>query len=115
VEGPHAALVRKETGDRLQQVLRELSEEHRAVIMLREVDGLNYDEIAHAVGAPRGTVMSRLHYARKALQRALKEFVDQGDFVAQGTEPADADRIEGEEGYREQQGTLSTIKAVRGQ
>lgn len=75
VEGPHAALVRKEVGHRLQQVLGELSEEHRAVIMLREVDGLNYDEIAHAVGVPRGTVMSRLHYARKALQNALRDFV----------------------------------------
>ncbi len=75
VEGPHAALVRKEAGHRLQQVLGELSEEHRAVVMLREVDGLNYDEIAHAVGVPRGTVMSRLHYARKALQKALSEFV----------------------------------------
>ncbi len=76
VEGPHAALVRKEAGQRLQQVLGELSEEHRAVIMLREVDGLNYDEIAHAVGVPRGTVMSRLHYARKALQKALRDFVN---------------------------------------
>jgi RNA polymerase sigma-70 factor (ECF subfamily) len=75
IEGPHAALVRKETGHRLQQVLGDLSEEHRAVIMLREVDGLNYDEIAHAVGVPRGTVMSRLHYARKALQSALRDFV----------------------------------------
>jgi RNA polymerase sigma-70 factor (ECF subfamily) len=42
--------------------------------MLREVDGLDYEEIAQAIGAPKGTVMSRLFYARKALQKALEEF-----------------------------------------
>jgi RNA polymerase sigma-70 factor (ECF subfamily) len=74
VEGPHDALARKELGRKIQEVLGELSEEHRAVIMLREVDGLDYEEIAHAIGAPKGTVMSRLFYARKALQKALEEF-----------------------------------------
>jgi len=73
VEGPHEALARKQTGQKIQEVLRELSEDHRAVITLREIDGLNYDEIAEALGIPRGTVMSRLFYARKALQKALKE------------------------------------------
>lgn len=86
IEGPHAALARKEVGHRLQQVLGELSEEHRAVIMLREVDGLNYDEIAHAVGVPRGTVMSRLHYARKALQNALRDFVHPTGSLAEENE-----------------------------
>lgn len=74
VEGPHDALARKELGRKIQEVLGELSEEHRAVIMLREVDGLDYEEIAQAIGAPKGTVMSRLFYARKALQKALGEF-----------------------------------------
>ena len=74
VEGPHDALARKELGRKIQEVLGELSEEHRAVIMLREVDGLDYEEIAEAIGVPKGTVMSRLFYARKALQKALEEF-----------------------------------------
>jgi RNA polymerase sigma-70 factor, ECF subfamily len=74
VEGPHDALARKELGRKIQEVLGELSEEHRAVIMLREVDGLDYEEIADAIGVPKGTVMSRLFYARKALQKALEEF-----------------------------------------
>ena len=74
VEGPHDALARKELGHKIQEVLGELSEEHRAVIMLREIDGLDYDEIAKAIGVPKGTVMSRLFYARKALQKALEEF-----------------------------------------
>ncbi len=74
VEGPHEALARKQTGQKIQEVLRELSDDHRAVITLREIDGLNYDEIAEALDVPRGTVMSRLCYARKALQKALREF-----------------------------------------
>ena len=74
VEGPHDALARKELGRKIQEVLATLSEEHRAVITLREIDGLDYEEIAQAIGVPKGTVMSRLFYARKALQKALEEF-----------------------------------------
>ena len=78
VEGPHDALARKELGRKIQEVLGELSEEHRAVITLREIDGLDYEEIAKAIGVPKGTVMSRLFYARKALQKALEEFARVG-------------------------------------
>ena len=51
-----------------------LSADHRAVIILREVDGLSYSEIADAVGCTKGTVMSRLHHARRRLQKILAEF-----------------------------------------
>jgi RNA polymerase sigma-70 factor (ECF subfamily) len=74
LESPHEALARKELGRKIQEVLGELSEEHRAVITLREIDGLDYEDISHALGIPKGTVMSRLFYARKALQKALQEF-----------------------------------------
>lgn len=52
----------------LQKSLGELSEEHRAVVLMREVDGLSYEEIADSLGVAKGTVMSRLFYARKKLQ-----------------------------------------------
>ena len=42
--------------------------------MLREIDGLSYSEISDIVGCTKGTVMSRLHHARKRLQVALAEF-----------------------------------------
>jgi RNA polymerase sigma-70 factor (ECF subfamily) len=74
IEGPQEALLRREAGKKIDQVFASLSDEHRAVITLREVDGLDYEEIAAALGVPRGTVMSRLFYARKALQQALREF-----------------------------------------
>lgn len=78
MEDPFEALNRKETGTKIEKVISELSEEHRAVITLREVDGLDYDEIATRLGVPRGTVMSRLFYARKALQKALSDFTPEG-------------------------------------
>ena len=90
VEGPFDALSRKELGSKLQTALQELSDEHRAVITLREVDGLDYQEIADAIGVPRGTVMSRLFYARKALQKALSEFSP-----SSGAQEQEPDTVEG--------------------
>jgi RNA polymerase sigma-70 factor (ECF subfamily) len=78
VVGPHEALLRKEIGKKLNDVLAALSDEHREIICLREIDGLDYEEIAAALGVPRGTVMSRLFYARKAMQKALKDFEPNG-------------------------------------
>lgn len=78
VVGPHEAVVEKEQRARLERVLRELSAEHRAVIVLREVEGLSYEDIADVTGVSKGTVMSRLHYARKAMQRALADIAPEG-------------------------------------
>ncbi len=68
---PIVELERRELGRRIDAALGELSPEHRAVIQLREFEGLDYAEIAAAVGCSLGTVMSRLHYARKHLQKLL--------------------------------------------
>jgi RNA polymerase sigma-70 factor (ECF subfamily) len=54
-------------------VIAELPETARETLMLREVEGLSYAEIAESLGIPKGTVMSRLHYARQRVQRALLE------------------------------------------
>lgn len=64
---------RKELGKRISAALESLSPEHRAVIMLREVHGLSYTEISDTVRCSKGTVMSRLHHARKRLQKALHD------------------------------------------
>jgi RNA polymerase sigma-70 factor (ECF subfamily) len=64
---------RSELSERLKQALEELTPEHRAVILLREVEGLSYDEISEVLQCPRGTVMSRLHYARDHLRGILKD------------------------------------------
>jgi len=61
-----------EVGQRIRQAISELTPEHRAVILLREVEGLSYEEISRALECPKGTVMSRLHYARRQLQARLR-------------------------------------------
>lgn len=66
---------RGELRAQIDRAMLELSPEHRAVVQLREFDGLDYAEIAKAVGISIGTVMSRLHYARKHLQKLLKDAV----------------------------------------
>lgn len=65
--------VRTELSGRINEALKELTPEHRAVILLREVEGLSYDEISEVLQVPRGTVMSRLHYARGRMRATLKD------------------------------------------
>lgn len=69
---PEHEFHRAELRQHLQQGIQSLSPDHRAVILLREVDGLSYDEISKVVGCNKGTVMSRLHHARKRLQKYLR-------------------------------------------
>jgi RNA polymerase sigma-70 factor, ECF subfamily len=71
-ESPGVALARKELHERIYAALDEVSEDMREAILLREVEGLSYKEIADRMGIPEGTVMSRLFYARKKLQAILK-------------------------------------------
>lgn len=70
---PIVEVERKELRAQIDAALGELSPEHRAVVQLREFEGLDYAAIAKVVGCSLGTVMSRLHYARKHLQKLLKE------------------------------------------
>ena len=72
---PTDEIRRKELREQIDAALLELSPEHRAVVQLREFDGLDYAEIAKAVGCSIGTVMSRLHYARKHLQKLLRDVI----------------------------------------
>jgi len=62
-----------EIGERVNAAINELTPDHKAVILLREVEGLSYDEISRVMQCSKGTVMSRLHYARKKLQKKLKD------------------------------------------
>ncbi|GAB4362844.1 MAG: RNA polymerase sigma factor RpoE [Deltaproteobacteria bacterium] len=64
----------RELVEGLTRAIGALPEYHRTVILLREVDGLSYDEIAQVLDCSVGTVMSRLHYARAKLREALREF-----------------------------------------
>jgi RNA polymerase sigma-70 factor (ECF subfamily) len=66
-EEPDAAAARAEQRARITRALEALPEHHRAIIMLSDLEGLSYREIADVLNIPMGTVMSRLHNARKRL------------------------------------------------
>ena len=70
---PDRALDRKELAARIANALEALPFDQRTAIVLREVDGLSYDEIAFSLGVTLGTVKARLTRARQALRAALKE------------------------------------------
>jgi RNA polymerase sigma-70 factor (ECF subfamily) len=70
---PLDVMRRREIATRIQAALDALPPYHRGVILMREVDGLSYDEMAQAMGVSKGTIMSRLFHARQKLQRALAD------------------------------------------
>lgn len=69
----------KELGSEIGRALAGMSEDHRAILLLREVEGMSYEEIAEALEIPRGTVMSRLFHARRNMQRLLRPFLGLAD------------------------------------
>jgi RNA polymerase sigma-70 factor (ECF subfamily) len=70
-ESPDAAAARAQDRERITKALDTLPEHHRAIIVLSDLQGLSYREIAETLDIPMGTVMSRLHNARKRLRDAL--------------------------------------------
>ena len=56
-------------------MLAQLTPEHRQVIILRELQGMSYEEMAQALDVPRGTVESRLHRAREELRKRFKGYL----------------------------------------
>ncbi len=64
---------RREIAGRLQAALDALPPYHRGVIVMREIEGLSYEEMAQAMGVSKGTIMSRLFHARQKLQKALSD------------------------------------------
>ena len=70
---PDQALANSELGGRINAALATLNAEHRETILLREVQGFDYKEIAKVMDCSLGTVMSRLYYARKKLQSLLSD------------------------------------------
>ena len=65
----------RELREKLVSAINDLTPEHKAVIILRTVEGLSYKDIGEILGCSEGTVMSRLHYARKKLQEKLSAFL----------------------------------------
>lgn len=67
---------RGELHDVVQRALVRLPVEYREAVVLRDLEGRSYDEIAQIVGIPAGTVRSRIHRGREALRQLLESYVD---------------------------------------
>ncbi|HPA18690.1 MAG TPA: sigma-70 family RNA polymerase sigma factor [Verrucomicrobiae bacterium] len=65
-----------EMANAIGQALQKLTPEHRSVFILGEIESMPYEEIGRVLNVKRGTVMSRMHYARRHLQRILRPFYE---------------------------------------
>jgi len=76
---PEALYQGKECQTIFWKILNRLPEEARAVFVLKEWEGLSYEEIAGALHIKKGTVSSRLFYTRQRLKEALQKYLDEGE------------------------------------
>ncbi len=74
LDSPRRRVSLQELQHRLNEALQSLSEEHRQVVVLHDIQGWRHEDIARALNLPVGTVRSRLFYARRHLQEQLAEF-----------------------------------------
>jgi RNA polymerase sigma-70 factor (ECF subfamily) len=79
------------TDDEVKQALEDLPEQFRMAVLLADVEGFSYKEIAEILDVPIGTVMSRLHRGRRGLQKRLYEFAKERGLLpdAEASEPAE--------------------------
>ena len=71
---PQENALRREMLGKIQEALTRLPEKHRTILVLRELEGLSYEELSERLGIHKGTVMSRLFHARKKMQTLLREY-----------------------------------------
>ena len=97
---PADVVRRGEIAERLRAALDALPSYHRAVIVMREIEGLSYEEMAQVMDVSKGTIMSRLFHARQKLQRALADcYAEQ--VGTHPTEPGDEAGVAGASRERE--------------
>lgn len=87
---PENEMARKMLADEIEAALDELGPDYRAIIVLADLEELSYKEIAETLGVPIGTVMSRLHRARKQMQSRLMAQAIAMGIVPEEKENADA-------------------------
>ena len=75
---PERSAISSELQERVRDAIEQLPYKLRLVVVLRDLQGLSYEEIAQVVGCPIGTVRSRLHYATQRLETVLRPYVEVG-------------------------------------
>ncbi len=72
---PQKAALRAELMQKIEEALEQIPEKHRAILLLREVEGMSYEDLAETLNIRKGTVMSRLFHARKKMQSLLSAYL----------------------------------------
>jgi RNA polymerase sigma-70 factor (ECF subfamily) len=73
---PQKAALRRELAEKIEEALQAVPEKHRAILLLREVEGMSYEDLSRTLEIPKGTVMSRLFHARLKVQKILSEYLE---------------------------------------
>jgi RNA polymerase sigma-70 factor (ECF subfamily) len=72
---PQKSALRRELAEKIEEALTQIPEKHREILLLREVEGMSYEDLAKVLKIPKGTVMSRLFHARAKMQRILEGYL----------------------------------------
>lgn len=73
---PQKSALRRELAEKIQEALAAVPEKHRAILLLREVEGMSYEDLSRTLDIPKGTVMSRLFHARAKVQKILSQYLE---------------------------------------
>ena len=87
ITDPSQPLEQAERDEQIQHALDSLSPEHRGVVVMKDIDGLRYEDIAAILGIPVGTVRSRLHRARQDLRDRLQGMIEETSMGGEPTPP----------------------------
>lgn len=74
---PQKSALRAELAAKIEEALGQIPEKHREILLLREIDGMSYEDLARVLKVPKGTVMSRLFHARAKMQKLLTDYLGQ--------------------------------------
>jgi RNA polymerase sigma-70 factor (ECF subfamily) len=73
---PQKSALRRELAEKIQEALATVPEKHRAILLLREIEGMSYEDLSRTLDIPKGTVMSRLFHARAKVQKILSQYLE---------------------------------------
>lgn len=73
---PQKSVLRRELAERITSAMQDIPTAHRQILLLREVEGMSYEDLSRTLQIPKGTVMSRLFHARLKMQKILREYLD---------------------------------------
>lgn len=72
---PQKSALRRELAEKMSEALQQIPEKHREILVLREVEGMSYEDLSRVLEIPKGTVMSRLFHARAKMQKLLEGYL----------------------------------------